>query len=120
MTIDDFQKAELRVAKVLTAERVAGSEKLLKLNVELENATRQIIAGIGKAYEPEELVGKEIVVVANLDPRKFKIKLPVAEGEEPQVLELESNGMLLAAQDADGAPVLLGVDKEVPSGSSIQ
>lgn len=99
ITIDDFKKAELKVARVLAAERVESSEKLLKLTVDAgdrdaSNAPvrRQIIAGIGKAYAPEQLVGKQIVIVANLETR--------------MLMGQESNGMLLAASDENG-PVLL-------------
>ncbi len=105
MTIDEFQNIELRVAKVISAERVQGSEKLLKLRVMLHDSERQIVAGIGKAYEPDQLVGKEIVIVANLDPRVM--------------MGFESQGMLLAAQDEEGRPVILSPEREVPSGSRI-
>ena len=110
MTIDEFKKTELRVAKILSAERVEGSEKLVKLQISLGAEERQLVAGIGKAYSPEELVGKKIIIVANLEPRVFKIN--------PE-LELTSNGMLLAATEEGGAPVLLTVEKEVAPGSSI-
>ena len=102
---DDFAKIELKVAKVLSAERVEGSEKLLKLQIDLGVEQRQLVAGIGKSYEPEQLIGKEIVIVANLEPRKL--------------MGLESQGMLLAASDENG-PVLLVPDKEVPPGSGIK
>jgi methionine--tRNA ligase beta chain len=109
---DEFSKIELRAGKVLSAERVEGSEKLLKLKIDLGDPSTdsglvkcQIIGGIGKVYKPEDLVGKEIIIVANLEPRKL--------------MGLESQGMLLAAHDADGAPVLLMPDKVVPPGSVI-
>ncbi len=105
ISFDDFQKVELRVAKVLEAERVEGSEKLLKLQVDLGDEKRQVVAGIGKAYAPESLIGREIVVVANLEPRKL--------------MGLESQGMLLAASDENG-PVLLVPGKEVPPGTGIR
>jgi len=85
ITIDDFQKIQLKTAKVLTAERVPKSEKLLKLQVSLGGEERQIVAGIGKKYEPESLVGKTIVIVANLKPAKL--------------MGIESQGMVLAAGD---------------------
>ena len=120
MTLDEFKKADLRVGKVLSAERVEGSEKLLKLSVDLgekdaDDAAklRQIIAGIGKTYEPEALVGREIVVVANLEPRIFTLR-----GASGQV-GLESQGMLLAAHGDGGEPILLMPDKETPPGSAI-
>lgn len=111
-TYDEFKKLELKVVHVREASRVEGSEKLLKLVVELGatsdggvNEAHQIIAGIGKAYEPETLIGKSIVIVANLDPRTL--------------MGLESQGMVLAAHGEDGTPVLLFPEKDVPSGSEI-
>ena len=106
ISIEDFKKAELKIAKILSAERVEGSEKLIKLKVSLGEEERQIVAGIGKAYEPEALVGKEIVVVANLEPRTLM-------GEESQ-------GMLLAASEGDGLPVLLVPEREIAPGSSVR
>jgi methionyl-tRNA synthetase len=87
ITIDEFMKVQLKTAKVVTAERVPKSEKLLKLQVSLGNEQRQIVAGIGKKYEPEALVGKTIVIVANLKPAKL--------------MGIESQGMVLAAGDSD-------------------
>ena len=103
ITIDDFKKIDLRVAKVTAAEKVEGSDKLLKLQVDIGEEKRQIVAGIGLAYTPEAMVGKEIIVVANLEPR--------------MLMGLESQGMLLAAKD--GHPVLLTLDTEVPPGITI-
>ena len=105
ITYDDFKKIELRVAKILEAERVDGSEKLLKLELDLSGESRQIIAGIGKNYEPEKIIGKEIIIIANLEPK--------------QLMGLESNGMLLAADSANG-PVILMPEKEVEPGASIK
>ncbi len=105
MTIDEFRQMDLRVAKVLAAERVPGSEKLIKLQIDLGTEQKQIVAGIGKVYEPEALVGKEIVVVVNMDQRIM--------------MGLQSNGMLLAAQGEDGAPVILMVEREVCPGAKI-
>lgn len=105
ITYDDFKKVELKVAKVLAAERVEGSDKLLKLEVELGAEKRQIVAGIGKQYEPDALVGRQIVIVANLEPRKL--------------MGLESQGMLLAASDESG-PVVLMPEREVPPGSEVR
>jgi methionyl-tRNA synthetase len=87
ITIDEFMKVQLRTAIVITAERVPKSEKLLKLHVSLGNEQRQIVAGIGKKYEPEALVGKTIVIVANLKPAKL--------------MGIESQGMVLAAGDSE-------------------
>jgi len=121
---DDFSKTELRTAKVLEASRVEGSEKLLKLVLDAGDKdeagvlmNRQVIAGIGKFYEPESLIGKQIVIVANLEPRKFTIKLKTADGQPEQVI-LESNGMILAASDENGIAILVP-DKEVKPGSEI-
>jgi methionyl-tRNA synthetase len=89
ITYEDFSKVELRVAAVLSAERVPKSDKLLKLSVDAgDPAPRQIIAGIGQHHEPETLIGKRVIIVANLKPRKL--------------MGLESQGMVLAASDADG------------------
>ncbi|MBI2637909.1 MAG: methionine--tRNA ligase subunit beta [Candidatus Sungbacteria bacterium] len=104
ISFEEFKKVELRVGMVREAERVLGSEKLLKLSVDLGDSTRQIIAGIGKAYALETLIGREIIIVANLAPRTL--------------MGLESQGMLLCA---DGElPTLLMPEKEVPPGSSIR
>jgi methionine--tRNA ligase beta chain len=107
MTIkfEDFQKIDLRIGKILKAEKVEKSEKLLKLVVDLGDEKRQLVAGIGKFYEPDDLVGKEIVVVANLEPKKL--------------MGIESQGMILAA-DKEGEPVLLIPEKEVPPGTIIR
>ncbi len=107
ITIDDFAKVELRVAQVVSAERVVGADKLLKLIVNLGTETRQILAGIAKAYSPESLVGRKIVIVANLQPRKMR--------------GLESNGMLLAASvGEEGTPVLAGFLEDVPNGAKLK
>jgi methionyl-tRNA synthetase len=107
ITIDDFAKVELRVAQVVSAERVAGADKLLKLIVDVGTETRQILAGIAKAYSPESLVGRKIVIVANLQPRKMR--------------GLESNGMLLAASVGDeGQPVLASFLEDVPNGAKLK
>lgn len=102
---EEFQKIDLRIAKIIEAEKVEGSEKLLKLRVDLGDKKRQIVAGIQKFYQAEDLIGKEIVVAANLEPR--------------MIMGIESQGMLLAADD-DGQPVILNPDKEVPPGTKIR
>jgi methionyl-tRNA synthetase len=104
--IDDFVKVELRVARILVAERVPKADKLLRLEVDLGYEKRQILAGIAQYYEPEKLIGRKIVIVANLAPRKMR--------------GLESNGMLLAASLEDGAPVLAGFLEEVPLGARLK
>ncbi|MGA9062444.1 MAG: methionine--tRNA ligase [Terracidiphilus sp.] len=106
ITIDDFAKVELRVAQILVAERVPKTDKLLRLEIDLGYEKRQILAGIAEQYEPEKLIGRKIVVVANLAPRKMR--------------GLESNGMLLAASLDDGAPVLAGFLEEVPLGARLK
>jgi len=107
ITIEDFSKVELRVAQVVSAEPVPGADKLLKLVVDLGDEKRQILAGIAKAYPAETLVGRKIVVVANLQPRKMR--------------GLESNGMLLAASiGEDGRPVLAGFLEDVPNGAKLK
>lgn len=106
MTIDEFQKADLRVGKIISVERVEGSEKLLKLQVDIgEAAPRQILSGIAKAYPPEDLMGKCVVIIANLDPR--------------MMMGMESQGMLLAAHGDAGAPVIIAPTSEVASGAKI-
>lgn len=87
ITLEDFQKIQLKVAKVLSAERVPKSEKLIKLQVDLGTEQRQVVAGIGKKYAPEELIGRRVVIVANLKPAKL--------------MGVESQGMVLAAGDAE-------------------
>jgi methionyl-tRNA synthetase len=107
ITIDDFAKVELRVAQVLVAERIPKADKLLRLEVDLGYEKRQILAGIAQYYEPEKLIGRKIVIVANLAPRKMR--------------GLESNGMLLAASlPPDGAPVLTGFLEDVPLGARLK
>jgi methionine--tRNA ligase beta chain len=104
ISFDDFKKVELRTGKILSAEAMEGSEKLVRLKVDLGTETRQILAGIRTAYAPEVLVGKNVVVVANLAPRKMMGEL--------------SEGMLLAASDE--TPVLLAPEREVPPGSEVR
>jgi methionyl-tRNA synthetase len=106
ISIDDFVKVDLRVAQILVAERVPKADKLLRLEVDLGYEKRQILAGIAQYYEPEKLIGRKIVIVANLAPRKMR--------------GLESNGMLLAASLGDGAPVLAGFLEEVPLGARLK
>ncbi|PJE64306.1 MAG: methionine--tRNA ligase subunit beta [Candidatus Ryanbacteria bacterium CG10_big_fil_rev_8_21_14_0_10_43_42] len=105
ISYDDFAKVELRTARILSAEAVEGSDKLVRLRVSLGTKERQLLAGIGKSYTPDDLVGKIIAVVANLKPRKM--------------MGMESDGMLLAASGEDG-PVLLTSDKEISPGAEIR
>jgi len=100
--IDEFARIDLRTAKVLAAEKVQGADKLLKLTVDVGDGTRTIVAGIATRYAPEALVGKTIIVVANLKPAKLR--------------GIVSQGMLLAASDATGAPYVLTTEEPVPAG----
>jgi methionyl-tRNA synthetase len=104
--IEDFAKVEMRVGLVKSAERVAGADKLLQLQVEIGDEVRQIVAGLALAYKPEELVGRKVVVVVNLLPRKLR--------------GVESNGMIVAASLPDGAPVLAGFLEDVPVGARLK
>ncbi|HEX8892678.1 MAG TPA: methionine--tRNA ligase [Terriglobales bacterium] len=107
ITIDDFAKVELRVAQVKVAEKVKGADKLLRLEVDLGTETRQIVAGIAKTYDPEKLIGRKVVIVANLAPRKLR--------------GLESQGMIVAASVGDdGVPVLAGFLEDVPVGARLK
>lgn len=105
ISIDEFAKVDLKIAAVLAAERVEGADKLLKLQVDLGGETRQIVAGIAKHYQPEELVGRKIVVVANLKPARLR--------------GIESNGMLLAASDDETISILTPL-KDVKTGSKVK
>ncbi|GAC1320149.1 MAG: hypothetical protein NVSMB2_15910 [Chloroflexota bacterium] len=107
LTIDQFAQIDLRVGQVLTAERIPNADKLLRLEVDLaEQTPRQILAGIAEWYSPESLVGQKILVVANLQPRRMR--------------GLESRGMLMAASDASGKPLLATVPNETPNGSRLR
>jgi len=105
INFEEFQKIDLRIGKIIEAERIEGADKLLKLKVDLGEEKRQLVAGIAKFYQPEDLIGKEIVVVANLEPKIFR--------------GVESQGMLLAG-DVEGKPVLLKPDEEVPPGTKVR
>src|SRR6266446_206279 len=104
--IDDFARVELRTARIVAAERVQGADKLLKLTVDIGAETRTIVAGIATRYAPESLVGKTIVVVANLKPAKLR--------------GVVSQGMLLAASDATGWPYILTTEEPVPPGLRVK
>jgi methionyl-tRNA synthetase len=98
ITIDDFMKVELRTAKILAAEAVPKSKKLVKLQIDVGSEQRTIVAGIAEAYAPDTLIGRQIVIVANLKPAKL--------------MGIESNGMVLAASTDGGQPILLSVEAE--------
>jgi methionyl-tRNA synthetase len=106
LSIDEFMRLDLRVARVLTAERVPKSKKLLKLWIDLGAEQRTLVAGIADAYEPEGLVGRTIVIVANLRPVKL--------------MGIESNGMILAASGDDGRPLLVSVDEGATPGTRVR
>ncbi len=104
ITIDDFAKVELKIAKVLEAEKVEGSDKLLKLQLEVGEEKRQVVSGIAKTYKPEDLIGKHVVLVANLKPVKLR--------------GIESNGMILAASNGDELTLVTPMT-EIKSGSTV-
>ena len=106
ISIDDFAKIELRVGVVKVAERVPKADKLLRLEVDIGTEVRQVLAGIAEAYAPETLIGRKVVIVANLAPRKLR--------------GLESNGMIVAASLGDGKPVLAGFLEDVPVGARLK
>jgi methionyl-tRNA synthetase len=107
ITIDDFMKVDLRVGEVLTAERVEKSKKLMKMSIRIGEEVRTVVGGIATAYTPEQLIGRKVVVVANLAPAKL--------------MGIESNGMVLAASlPGSGEPSLLSVDLTVPSGTKVK
>lgn len=106
ITIDDFAKIQLRVARVLEAEPVEGADKLIKLQLVIGEEKRQIVAGIRANYKPEELIGRQIVVVYNLKPRTMR--------------GVESQGMILAAVDENGGAILLSPEKEAPEGAVVR
>ncbi|MDD4989888.1 MAG: methionine--tRNA ligase subunit beta [Candidatus Pacebacteria bacterium] len=107
ISFDDFKKVDLRVAVILQAERVENSDKLVRLQIDLgtEVGQRQIVAGIGLEYSPADLIGRQIIVVVNLEPKVL--------------MGFESQGMLLAADD-NGKPILLIPEKEAPNGCEIK
>jgi len=106
ISIDDFAKVELRVGQVKIAEKVKGADKLLRLEVDLGTEMRQVVAGIAEAYTPESLIGRKVVIVANLAPRKLR--------------GLESNGMIVAASPEGGKPVLCSFLEDVPVGTRLK
>ena len=105
ISFDEFKKLDLRIGKILKVEPIVGTDKLIRLEVDLGPETRYIVAGIAPHYDPDALVGREIVIVANLEPKALH--------------GVESQGMLLAADD-NGMPVLLTPDREVPPGSIVK
>ena len=106
ISIDDFAKIDLRVGQIRVAERVKGADKLLRLEVDIGTEVRQVVAGIAEAYEPDSLIGRKVVIVANLAPRKLR--------------GLESNGMIVAASPEGGKPVLCSFLEDVPMGTRLK
>ncbi len=100
--IEDFLKVDLRLAKILSAERVEGSDKLIKLRVSLGTEERTIVAGIAKFYSPDELIGKKILIVANLKPRK--------------IFGIESQGMILALSNGERMSLIVP-DRDIEEGA---
>jgi methionine--tRNA ligase beta chain len=105
ITYDEFRKLDIRIGTIVSAVKVQGTDKLLALEISFGTETRQLVAGIAETYQPDHLIGKEIPVLMNLEPRKIR--------------GIVSHGMILAA-DADGKPVLLHPDSTVPSGSIVR
>lgn len=106
ISFDKFLQTELRVARVIEAARIEGTDRLLRLKLDVgELGPRQIVAGIAETYEPEQLVGKKIVIVANLKPARIR--------------GVESQGMLLAA-DSDGRPVVVTFGEDVAAGTRVR
>jgi len=105
ITIDEFMKVELRTGKILEAEKVKKSKKLIQLKVDIGTETRQVLAGIAESYEPEDLVGRTVIIVANLKPVKL--------------MGIESQGMVLAASN-DGKIMLAGFDQEPGQGIQVR
>ena len=104
ITIDDFAKVELKVAKVLEAEKIEGAKKLLKLKLKVGNDEKQVVSGIAKHYQPEDLVGKKVIFVSNLKPAKLR--------------GIDSEGMILAASTDDELS-LVTIDKDIPEGTVV-
>ena len=106
ITFDDFQKMDIRVVTVLAAEKVAKTKKLLKLKVNTGVDTREIISGIAEYYQPEELVGKQVLMLINLTPKNIK--------------GVDSHGMVLMAENADGSLSIMQPQKELKPGSTVK
>ncbi|HMK48410.1 MAG TPA: methionine--tRNA ligase subunit beta [Thermodesulfovibrionales bacterium] len=105
ITFEDFKKLDIRIGKVLFAERVVGTDKLLRMEIDFGSEKRQIVAGIAESYQPDSMIGREVPVLMNLEPRKIR--------------GIESQGMILAV-DVEGKPILMHPDHEVPPGSIIR
>lgn len=106
ISFEEFQKLDIKIGEIVSAERVPGTDKLLKLQVNLGDETRQLVAGIAEAYQPEDLVGKKIPILVNLEPKVIR--------------GVESKGMILCPSDPEGKPVLLLPDRDVPIGAKVK
>lgn len=104
VTIDDFKKLEIKIGKVVNAEKVEGTEKLLKLEIDFGEDKKTILTGMAEFLTPDHFIGKQIPAIVNLEPRTLK--------------GIESQGMILAA-DIEGSPVLLHPEEDVPNGSVV-
>ena len=105
ITFDDFRKMDIRIGRIVGAQKVPDTDKLMQLEIDLGTEKRHVVAGIAEYYEPDYLVGMSVPVLLNLEPRKIR--------------GIESQGMILAADDS-GRPVLLSPEQEVPPGSIIR
>lgn len=105
ITFEDFKKLDIKIGKIISAEKIEGADKLLKLEIDFGVEKRQIIAGIAEVYSPEQVIGKEIPVLINLEPRKIR--------------GIESQGMILAV-DVNNKPILLHPEREIPPGSIVR
>ena len=105
VTFKDFQKLDIRIGKILDCKKIPGAKKLLKVSLDIGKETRETVAGMAEFFSPEELLGKTVVFLVNLEPKKL--------------MGVESQGMILAA-DLGGKPFLLTVENDVPSGTKIR
>ena len=103
--IEDFEKCEIRIGTVEKAEKVEGADKLIKLEIDFGDEKRQVLTGMAEFFDPDHFIGKQIPVLVNLEPRRFK--------------GIESQGMIVAA-DVEGRPVLLLPEEEIPNGSIVK
>ncbi len=105
ITYDDFIKLDIRIGTVTSAEKVQGTDKLIRLEIDLGEGTRQVVAGMALTYTPQDFIGKQVPILVNLEPRKLR--------------GIESQGMILAA-DVGGKPIMLIPEREVPPGSAVR
>lgn len=106
ITFEDFQKLEIRIGEIVAAERVAGTDKLLKLTVNMGDETRQLVAGIAESYAPETLVGRKVPILTNMEPKTIR--------------GVESQGMVLCPSTSEGKPILLMPERDVPIGAKVK